>query len=298
MSAPENPSRPVANPGVMDIAAYVPGKQGAPGVKLHKLSSNETPLGASPAAIEAYKALAATLEFYPDGSATELRKAIAEAHGLNPANMICGNGSDELLGLLCHTYLGPATRRSSPSTAFSSTRSRSWPLARSRSSRQKPTTAPMSMRSSRASRRAPGCLPRQPEQSDRHLHFRCARSAACMPACRRTCCWCSTPPMPNMSAATTTRPASNWSPSNENVVMTRTFSKIYGLAALRIGWMYAPAAHRRRAQPRARAVQLNAAAIAAGAAAIRDRRPSSDEAVASSTRSGSPADQLALTRSG
>ena len=51
-----------------------------------------------------------------------------------------------------------------------------------------------------------------------------------MPACRRTCCSCSTRPMRNMSAATTTRPASNSSRRAENVVMTRTFSKIYGLA--------------------------------------------------------------------
>ena len=77
--------RPQPKPGVMDIAAYVPGKSSAPaGVKLHKLSSNENPLGASPAAIEAVQEAAGRLEFYPDGSATKLRDAIAEAHGLNP----------------------------------------------------------------------------------------------------------------------------------------------------------------------------------------------------------------------
>ena len=62
-------SRPMPRPGVLDIEAYVPGKSAAPaGVKLHKLSSNETPLGPSPKAVEAFQSLASKLEFYPDGS--------------------------------------------------------------------------------------------------------------------------------------------------------------------------------------------------------------------------------------
>ena len=57
-------ARPEPKPGVMDIAAYVPGKDGAPGAKkVYKLSSNETPLGASPAALDAYRGLAEKLEF-------------------------------------------------------------------------------------------------------------------------------------------------------------------------------------------------------------------------------------------
>ena len=100
-------SKPVPRPGILDIAAYVPGKEHAPGVaRVYKLSSNETPLGASPKAIEACKAAANHLGRYPDGQAVELREAIAAVHGLNPANILCGNGSDELLGLLCHVYLG------------------------------------------------------------------------------------------------------------------------------------------------------------------------------------------------
>ena len=93
----------------MDIEAYVPGKSAAPAgvAKVHKLSSNENPLGASPKAIEAAREAAAKLEFYPDGSATRLREAIAEAHGLNAANIVCSNGSDEIIGLLAQTYLSP-----------------------------------------------------------------------------------------------------------------------------------------------------------------------------------------------
>ena len=100
--------RPVPNEGVLDIEAYVPGKSKAPsGVKLYKLSSNETPLGPPPAAREAAIAAAAHLELYPDGQASALKEAIAEVHGLNTRNILCGNGSDELLGLLCQCYLAP-----------------------------------------------------------------------------------------------------------------------------------------------------------------------------------------------
>src|SRR4029450_7111016 len=93
----------------MDIGAYVPGKSTAPeGVaRVHKLSSNENPLGASPAAIEAVKTLAGKMEFYPDGTARKLRGAIGAGHGLTPANIFSPNGSDELLGLLAQTYREP-----------------------------------------------------------------------------------------------------------------------------------------------------------------------------------------------
>ena len=70
---------PQPRKGIMDIAAYVPGRETAPGVaKVHKLSSNETPLGASPAVAEAIARVAGRLERYPDGSAHELRQAIAQ----------------------------------------------------------------------------------------------------------------------------------------------------------------------------------------------------------------------------
>jgi histidinol-phosphate aminotransferase len=72
--------RPEPRPGVLDIKAYVPGKSSAPGVaKVFKLSSNETPLGPSAKAVEAYRSLATHLEDYPDGAATELREAIGRA---------------------------------------------------------------------------------------------------------------------------------------------------------------------------------------------------------------------------
>ena len=99
---------PLPVSGVMDIAAYVPGKAAGPsGGTVYKLSANETPLGPSPAARQAFVDAADRLEDYPDGNATGLRNAIGRAYGLNPANILCGSGSDELLSLICQTYIAP-----------------------------------------------------------------------------------------------------------------------------------------------------------------------------------------------
>ena len=92
---------------MLDISAYVPGDDRSSAARVFKLSSNETPLGPSPLAIEAYRANADRLHVYPDGSARILREAIAAAYGLNPERIVCGNGSDELLTLLAQTYLSP-----------------------------------------------------------------------------------------------------------------------------------------------------------------------------------------------
>ncbi len=98
---------PNPRPGILQIDAYVPGESRVPsGFKPAKLSSNETPLGASPHAIAAYQAAASDLERYPDGQATLLRAAIGRRYGLDPARIVCGSGSDELLALIARGYLG------------------------------------------------------------------------------------------------------------------------------------------------------------------------------------------------
>src|SRR5690606_37830066 len=98
--------RPQPQPGILDIAPYMPGKSGAPGSNAVKLSSNESPLGASPKAIAAFSAAADRLDIYPEGTSRLLREALGEVHGIDPALIVCGNGSDDLLHLLAQCYLG------------------------------------------------------------------------------------------------------------------------------------------------------------------------------------------------
>lgn len=93
-------------PTILDIAPYVPGKSSIEGeARVIKLSSNETPFGPSAAAIEIYKQACDKLERYPDGSAHVLRDAIGKVYGLNADHIVCGAGSDELLNLLAQAYL-------------------------------------------------------------------------------------------------------------------------------------------------------------------------------------------------
>ncbi len=99
---------PSPRPGVLAVDPYVPGrsKLGGSGPVV-KLSSNETPLGPSPLAVEAYRAAATQLDRYPDSTYKALRLALGEAHGFDPARIVCGNGSDELFHVIAQAYLGP-----------------------------------------------------------------------------------------------------------------------------------------------------------------------------------------------
>ncbi len=98
---------PKPKSAILSIIPYKPGLSKAMGsARIIKLSSNESPLGASPKAIEAYINAAINLQRYPDGGATILREAIGGVYGLNPDKIICGAGSDEIIAMLCHAYTG------------------------------------------------------------------------------------------------------------------------------------------------------------------------------------------------
>jgi histidinol-phosphate aminotransferase len=99
---------PKAHDWILDLAAYVPGRATIEGIENPvKLSSNESVFGASPAAIDAYRDSADELMRYPDAASNDLRDAIAEVYNLNPDKIMCGAGSDDLLTLLIHAYAGP-----------------------------------------------------------------------------------------------------------------------------------------------------------------------------------------------
>jgi histidinol-phosphate aminotransferase len=99
------PRVPVAKPWIEAIHAYVPGKStGADGRPLIKLSANENPLGTSPAALTARAAAPA---LYPDPDSKALRAKLGEVHGIDPARIVMGTGSDELLNLAAQGYAGP-----------------------------------------------------------------------------------------------------------------------------------------------------------------------------------------------
>jgi len=263
---------PIPNPGVMDIAAYVPGKESAPGVaKVYKLSSNETPLGPSPKVREALENVLQHLEIYPDGSATKLRDAIAEVHGLNPANILCSNGSDELLGLLCQTYLGAGDEGIFTEHGFLVYKIQI--MAAGATPVIAPETglkADVDAILERVTERTKIVFLANPNNP----------TGTYMPADEVRRLHAGLPPrvVLVLDAAYAEYVRRNDYESgielvsaNRNVVVTRTFSKIYGLAALRIGWMYAPAAIVDAVNRVRGPFNVNAAAIAAGAAAIRDR---------------------------
>lgn len=264
-------SRPVPRAGVMQIEAYVPGKSGAKGSgKIHKLSSNETPLGPSPKAIEAIGASAQELALYPDGSALKLRAAIGARFGLDPGRLVCGAGSDELLSMLAYAYLGAGDEGLFSEHGFLVYRiailaAGATPVV----APETDLTADVDALLARVTPRTKMVFLANPNNpTGTYLPFdEVKRLHAGLP--------------PHvllvLDAAYAEYVRRNDYASglelvstSDNVVMTRTFSKIYGLANLRLGWLYGPA-HVVDALNRIRGpFNVNGPAIAAGAAAIAD----------------------------
>jgi histidinol-phosphate aminotransferase len=264
-----HPSRPTPQPGILDIAPYMPGKSGAPGSKSIKLSANESPLGASPRALAAMAEAATQLEIYPEGSSRILREALGEVHGIDPNRIICGNGSDDLLHLLAQVYLGEGDEAVMNRYGFSV-----YPI--------------ITM--------AAGAKIVMVDEAD----YRADVDALLAAVTERTkIVWLANPNNPTgtyLTAAEVARLHAGLRPdillvvdsayaeyvtaadysvgmdlvdAHDNVVMVRTFSKM-GLAAVRIGWMVGPdhvvdAIHRIRGP-----FNVNLPAQKAGAAAARD----------------------------
>ena len=263
--------RPQPRPGVLAIDPYIPGRSTAPGVgRVFKLSSNETPLGPSPKAVAAYHAIGEHLEDYPDGDSTALREAIGRAFGLDPNRIVCGAGSDELLNLIADAYLHDGDEAIHTTHAFLV-----YPIATRGSgatpivAAEKNYTADVDAMLAAVSGRTKVVFlanPNNPtgtyvpfdevKRLHRGLppHVLLVLDAAYAEYVRR-----------NDYEAGIELVA-----TCENVVMCRTFSKIHGLAALRLGWLYGPA-HVVDAVNRIRGpFNVNAPAMAAGIAALED----------------------------
>lgn len=270
MSAPL--PRPQPRPELMALTPYKGGesKLGGGGPVI-KLSSNEGALGPSPAAVEALRAAAADAHRYPDGGAVALREAIAEVHGLDPARIVTGAGSDELLALLIHAYTGPGAEVIHTRHAFL-----------------------MYAIYARSFGATPVAAPERDLTADVD-----AILAAVTPATRMV--FLANPNNPtgtllpaielarlraglrgdillviDAAYAEYVTDAAHGDgrdlvdSGDDNVVVTRTFSKIHGLGAVRLGWCYAPApvvdVLNRVRSP----FNTSAPAQAAGTAAIRD----------------------------
>lgn len=262
---------PQPRSGVLDIAAYVPGRsKAAPGVKLYKLSSNESPLGPSEKARQAYLDIAARLEDYPDGGSTELREAIGAVHGLNPANIVCGNGSDDLLSLIAHAYLEPGDEAIFSDHAFLVYRidtlaSGGVPV----SVPEKNLTVDVDAMLAKVSERTKLVFlanPNNPTGSYipysevKRLHAGLRDDILLV----LDGAYAEFVHTEDYSAGL------DMARDEPNVLMTRTFSKIYGLAGLRLGWAYGPesvidAIHRVRGP-----FNVTSVAQAAGIAALSD----------------------------
>lgn len=227
-------------PGILDIAPYQGGASKVDGVSdVVKLSSNENPFGPSDAAKEAFAKTAHALHRYPPTDHAELRQAIADVHGLDPARIICGVGSDEVLNLLSQAYAGPGDEAIYTEHGFS--------------------LYPILIKAS-------GATPVVVAEQERRVDVEAILTAC---TAKTKIVYLTNPGNPTgtmIGANAVAKLAAELPPHvllildgayteytegydggaalvemRENVVMTRTFSKIYGLGGLRIGWGYGPA---------------------------------------------------------
>jgi histidinol-phosphate aminotransferase len=228
-------------PGVLDIGVYVPGRSEAPcAARTFKLSSNESPFGPSPKAIAAYESAEPALGVYPEGTSRILRESIA-AHFKVPADcIVCGNGSDEILHLIANCYVRPGDEVIFSEHSFSL-----YKIATLENSAT-PVEVPernlvfdVDATLKRANERTRVVFIANPNNPTgtyvtasevRRLHAGLPKTtvlvidAAYAEYVRKS---------DYEAGIELVR-------SSDNVIMTRTFSKAYGLAGIRIGWGYCP----------------------------------------------------------
>lgn len=227
------------NDWVRSLSPYVPGRASAEGVKrVVKLSANESAFGPSPAAVEAFQAAAARLARYPDPDAAALRQAIAGRHGLDPARVICGAGSDEILHLVAQAFLSPGDEVIHSRYGFmlygilahefscraTAVQNRDW-AADVDGILAAVTERTRMVFLDNPNNPTGACLP---AAAVARLHAGLPESCVLVYDAAYAEC---------VSDAAYTD-GTTLADSHANVLVTRTFSKMYGLAAARIGWGY------------------------------------------------------------
>ncbi len=265
-------SGPVPKAGIAGIHAYVPGKSGPKTGKVYKLSSNESPLGPSQRALAAYAATAGQgLATYPDGQAKVLREAIAARYGLKVENIVCGGtGSDELLQLLTHAYLQKGDEAIYTQHGFLV-----YPIAIATNDAlgvvapehdYKADVGEILSRVTAATKMVFLANPNNPTGT--YLTF--AEVKRLHQGLPSHVLLVLDGAYAEYVIANDYEAGIALVETSSNVVMTRTFSKIYGLAGVRIGWAYCPPAIADVLNRIRGPFNVSAGALAAGTAAIQD----------------------------
>jgi histidinol-phosphate aminotransferase len=268
MSAPQ---APVPGPGILDIAPYVGGDAKLNGIERPiRLASNESALGPSPKAAAAYRALAGEIHRYPDGGADELRHALGAAHNLDPARIVCGAGSDELIGLLLRAYAGPGTE-----VLYSRHGFLMYPIgalsvgATPIAAPERDLTADVDAILARVTERTRIVFIANPNNpTGTYLSTaELARLHAGLPPQVLLAIDAAYAEFVNRNDY---EPGIKLVDKAENVAMLRTFSKIYALAGLRLGWGYFPPQVADVLNRIRGPFNVTAPALAAGVAALED----------------------------
>lgn len=265
-------THPTPKKGITDISPYVGGKSKADGaMRVIKLSSNENPWGPSPKAIAAYAAEAAQMNRYPDGGHSALRETIARVQNLPADQIICGAGSDELIGMLVHAYAGAGDEVLYSQHGF--LMYKIYTLANGAT----PITAPEKNLTTDVDALLAAVTPRTrilfvanpnnptgtviPFSEIRRLRA-CLREDIILGLDAAYAEYLDQPDYEDGIRLVK---------ENTNTIVFHTYSKIYGLPALRLGWAFAPA-HIIDVMNRVRSpFNVNTPALAAGVAAMEDQ---------------------------
>ncbi len=263
-------SLPQPKPGILSIEKYVVGKSKAGTKKIIKLSSNENAFGPSPLAIKALSECAGRLNRYPDSGASELRKAIAEVYKLDADRIICGAGSDELIGLLVHAYAGEGDEVLYSQHGFLMYKiytqgAGATPVAAA----EKNLTADVDALLAKVTPKTRLLFLANPN-SPTGSYLSGAELKRLRSGLRKDIILVVDGAYAEYADKVDYSSGNELVDATHNTVMLRTFSKIYGLSALRLGWGYFPEGIADVLNRIRGPFNVSAIAQAAGAAAVRD----------------------------